>query len=359
METRILGPSGLRVSRLCLGTATFGNRDWGSDEALSDLILSRYLDMGGNFLDTANKYADGESERTLGRLLRGRRDRVVLGTKFTATMDGADPNGAGNHRKSLVRSLEQSLRRLQTDYLDILWVHAWDGVTPIDEIMRALDDQVRAGKVLSLGISNAPAWMMAWANAQAAVRGLTPFAAVQSEYNLLERGAERELLPMTGYFGLAFLAWAPIAQGRLTGKYSPGGSGQGRLAPEELDLSAARQQIVAETVAVARELDHDPATVALSWILCHRPDVIPVLGARTAEQFEAAVACLGLRLSADQIARLTAASAGDPGSPAAYMRSDSGREFMWGAARTVPARLPATGDPWWELVRMASRPPGP
>lgn len=355
VDVRILGSSGLRVSRLCLGTATFGNSEWGCDAAESDRVLGQYLDRGGNFLDTANKYADGNSETTLGTLLRGRRDRVVLGTKFSATMDDTDPNGAGNQRKNLILSLEASLRRLQTDYVDVFWVHAWDGVTPIEELMRALDDQVRAGKVLSVGISNAPAWMIAWANATASLRGWSPFAAVQSEYSLLERGAERELLPMTGYFGLGFLAWAPIAQGRLTGKYSASaGAGEpGRLSAEEARMAAGQQQIVAETVAVAGELGLPAATVALAWILAHRPEVIPVLGAKNLAQFSSNIACMDVVLPPEQLARLTAASARDAGSPATFLRGAGGRDFMWGAAATVPGRPAVDAQPWWELVTLA------
>jgi aryl-alcohol dehydrogenase-like predicted oxidoreductase len=348
MEIRILGPSGLRVSRLCLGTATFGNRDWGSDEAESARVLGRYLERGGNFLDTANKYADGASEQVLGRLLRGRRDRVVLASKYSATMDDEDANSAGNHRKNLVRSLRDSLRRLQTEYLDLLWVHAWDGVTGIEDLMRALDDLVRAGTVLSVGISNAPAWMIGWANAVASLRGWSPFAAVQNEYNLLQRGAERELLPMTQYFGLGYLAWAPIAQGRLTGKYAPGGSVRRRLSPDEARMSPAQEQIVAETLTVAKELGSSPATVALRWILEHRPEIIPVIGARSDEQFTANLACLDLPMTADQVARLTAASAIDPGSPATFLRGAPGRDFMWGSAATVPPRPALAHRPWWE-----------
>jgi aryl-alcohol dehydrogenase-like predicted oxidoreductase len=347
MEIRVLGPSGLRVSRLCLGTATFGNRDWGSDQAESDRVLGHYLELGGNFLDTANKYADGASEQVLGSLLHGRRDRVVLTSKYTATMDDEDVNGAGNHRKNLIRSLRDSLRRLQTDYLDLLWVHAWDGVTGIEELMRALDDQVRAGTVLSVGISNAPSWMIGWANAVATVRGWSPFAAVQNEYNLLQRGAERELLPMTRYLGLAYLAWAPIAQGRLTGKYSADGTVR-RLNADEARMSPAQEQVVAETLTVAKELDCSPATVALRWILDHQPRVIPVIGARSFQQFSANLGCLDLRLSTGQLERLTSASAIDPGSPAGFLRSAPGRDFMWGRAATVPLRTTPAAGPWWE-----------
>ena len=349
MEIRILGPSGLRVSRLCLGTATFGNRDWGCDESESRKILDRFLDAGGNFVDCANKYADGESEVVLGRLLRDRRDRIVVGTKYTGTLDDTDPNSSGNHRKSLVRSLERSLRNLQTDHLDILWVHAWDGVTPIDVLMRALDDQVRAGKVLSVGISNAPAWMVAYAQAIASMHGWSPFVAVQNEYNLIERGAERELLPMTSYLGLGYLAWAPFAQGRLTGKYSGESADRRRLSPEEVQMSDAQHAVVSATLAVAKAMDAPATAVALGWILRQQPQIIPVIGARSVEQLQANLRCLEIDLPDAQMDRLNSVSAIDKGSPTTFMRSEPGRDFMWGRSRTVPSTTPPPDRPWWEL----------
>jgi aryl-alcohol dehydrogenase-like predicted oxidoreductase len=348
MDVRILGPSGLRVSQLCLGTATFGQPTWGCDESESRSILDRFFELGGNFIDTANTYGEGASERMLGRLLAGRRDKVVLGTKYTASID-EDVNASGNHRKSLVRSLERSLRSLQTDYVDVLWVHAWDGVTAIDELMRALDDQVRAGKVLAVGISNAPAWMVAHANAVAECRGWARFMAIQNEYNLLERGAERELLPMSQYFGLTYVAWAPLAEGRLTGKYLGRGEEPRRLSVEEACGSAAKNDIVVEALAVARELGCAPSACALRWIIDRRPDAIPLLGARTLRQLEANLECLKLRLSAEQIERLNAVSAIDPGTPTGFMRSGPGRRFMWSWREGVPASLPRSPQPWWEL----------
>ncbi len=349
MEIRILGPSGLRVSRLCLGTATFGNRDWGCDESEAGSILDRYADAGGNFLDCANKYADGESEVVLGKLLRGKRGRFVLGTKYTGTLDDTDPNAGGNHRKSLVRSLDLSLKNLQTDYVDILWVHAWDGVTPIDVLMRALDDQVRAGKVLSIGISNAPAWMISFGQAIAGVRGWSSFVAIQNEYSLLQRGAERELLPMSSYLGLGYLAWAPFAQGRLTGKYRSGSSERRRLSHEEADMTEAKHAIVEAALAVAGEMDAPPTAVALRWMMQHQPQIIPIVGARTAEQLIASMRSLEIELSDPQMDRLNSASTIDPGSPAAFMRTESGQDFMWGRARTVPGTTPQPTRPWWEL----------
>lgn len=348
MELRVLGPSGLRVSRICLGTATFGNREWGCDENDSRRILDHFVESGGNFVDCANKYADGESEVVLGRLLRGKRDRMVVGTKYTGTLDDTDANASGNHRKSLVQSLERSLRSLQTDYVDILWVHAWDGITPIDVLMRALDDQVRAGKVLSVGISNSPAWMISHAQAIAGAHAWSPFVAVQNEYNLLQRGAERELLPMTAHFGLGYLAWAPFAQGRLTGKYSGEAADRKRLSTREAEMSEIQHAVVTANVAVAKELNSVPTAVAVRWIMQHQPQVIPVIGARSVEQLEANLRCLEIELSNDQMQRLSSISAIDAGSPTAFMRSEGGRDFMWGTARTVPLPTPSPTSPWWE-----------
>lgn len=336
------------MSRLCLGAATFGNRDWGCDETESAAILDRFLDAGGNFVDTANKYGDGRSEEVLGHLLRERRDRIVLGTKYTASMDDSDPNSSGSHRKSLVLSLEASLRRLRTDYVDLLWVHAWDGITPIAELMRALDDQVRGGRVLHVGVSNAPSWMIGSANALAALSGGSPFVAVQNEYNLLERGAERELLPMARYFGLGCLAWAPLAQGRLTGKYTRPSAEKGRLTPDEVGMSERDHRIASETLAVAEELGCQPATVALRWIIQQQPEVIPIVGARTSVQLEANLSCLDVELSAEQMARLDGVSAIDPGTPTRFMRSGPGRDFMWGRAGTVPRPPAGRPGPWWD-----------
>ncbi len=349
MEVRVLGPSGLRVSRLCLGTATFGNREWGCDESESTKILDRYAEAGGNFLDCANKYADGETEIVLGRILRGRRDRFVVGTKYSGTLDDTDPNAGGNQRKSLVRSLDRSLRSLQTDYLDILWVHAWDGVTPIDVLLRALDDQVRAGKVLSVGISNAPAWMISYAQAVSAPHGWSSFIAVQNEYNLLQRGPERDLLPMSSYLGMGYVAWAPFAQGRLTGKYISESSEPKRLSPEESGMSDAQHAIVGATLEVAKEIDAAPTAVAVRWMMQHQPLVIPIIGARTIAQYEANVRCLEIDLSDAQMKRLNSISAIDMGSPTTFMRSESGRDFMWGRARTVPSTTAQPTRPWWEL----------
>ena len=216
---QVLGRSGLRVSELALGTMTFGpDWGWGADLEQSRAIFRRYVEAGGNFIDTASNYTDGTSERYVGELLSGDRDRFVLATKYTLSLDRDDPNAGGNHRKSLVRALDQSLRRLEPDYVDLLWLHMRDDLTPIDEAVRALDDQVRLGKVLYVGISDSPAWVVAQANTLADLRGWSPFVALQIPYSAASRDPERELLPMAAALGLAVVPWGVLGAGVLTGK---------------------------------------------------------------------------------------------------------------------------------------------
>jgi aryl-alcohol dehydrogenase-like predicted oxidoreductase len=218
---RLLGRSGLRVSPLALGTMTFGTDwGWGSDRDEAKRILDAYLDRGGNFIDTANKYTNGTSERLIGELVGDRRERLVLATKYTLTMRPGDPNAGGNHRKNMVRSVEASLERLKTDYIDLLYLHAWDATTPVEEILRAMDDLVRAGKVLYVGISDTPAWQVSRMQAIADLRGWAPLVALQIEYSLIERTVERELIPMAQEMGLGVIPWSPLASGVLTGKYT-------------------------------------------------------------------------------------------------------------------------------------------
>jgi len=201
-----MGASGLRVSEICLGAGSFGEPGWGADAEESRRIFDVYFDAGGRFVDVANTYAGGQSERLVGAFARGRRDELVIATKYTAITRPGDVNAWGNHRKSLRQALSASLERLQTDYVDILWVHAWDGITPPEEIMRALDDEVRAGRVLYIGVSNAPAWLIARANTMAELRGWASFIGLQVEYSLVTRTCEHELLPMSRHMGLRMVA---------------------------------------------------------------------------------------------------------------------------------------------------------
>lgn len=294
MRYKLFGKTGLRVSELCLGTMTFGNESWGADEDTAGKIYDQFRDVGGNFVDTANElYAGGESERILGRLVRSHRDEVVLATKYTLAVPGnRNPNAGGNHRKSLRRSVESSLKRLDTDYIDILWVHAWDELTPIEETMRALDDLVRAGKVLYLGISNAPAWVVATANTHASLSGQTLFSATQSEYNILERTAEHDLIPMANHFGMTTTAWSPLASGILSGKYSNSTTEKKRLDTAALrSVDQTSLDVAAGLESIANSEGCQPAQLAINW-LRSKPNVIPLIGARTTEQFANNIACL-------------------------------------------------------------------
>src|SRR5919202_565511 len=221
MKYQLLGKSGLRVPELCLGAMTFGEKwGWGASKEECHKIFNAYVDAGGNFIDTANKYTEGTSEKYIGEFIADDRDRFVLATKYTSNTRRGDPNAGGNHRKNMIQSLEASLERLNTDYIDLYWVHAWDPLTPIEEMMRALDDMVRAGKILYIGISDAPAWIVSQANTLANLRGWTEFAGIQIEYCLIERTPERELLPMAGALDIGITSWSPLGGGVLTGKYN-------------------------------------------------------------------------------------------------------------------------------------------
>ncbi len=306
MRYRLLGESGLRVSELCLGTMTFGTRHWGSEADEAARIYRCFRESGGNFVDTANEiYAGGRSEEVLGELIKDHRDEVVLATKYSfAIPGGSDPNMAGNHRKSLKRSVESSLRRLGTDYIDVLWIHGWDEFTPLEETMRALDDLVRRGQVLYLGISNAPAWVVAKCNMLARFKGWTPFVALQAEYNLIERAVEHDLLPMCRHSGLALAAWSPLASGILSGKYSEGGNESKRLDSSGLKtLDEASLRVAAAVSEVAGEIGRSSSQVALNW-LRSKPGVIPLIGARTLTQLEDNLGCLDFQLEAQHLQQL-------------------------------------------------------
>ena len=336
MRYTLLGRSGIRVSQLCLGTMVFGehyNHDWGSglDKAASGRILDVFADGGGNFVDTADYYTGGASETFLGELLQRRRHRFVLATKYTMQTDTGDLNTAGSHRKNLIVSLERSLERLQTDYIDLYWVHAYDTLTPIDEVMRALDDQVRAGKVLHVGVSNWPAWEVSAANTLAELRGWSPYVAMQIKYNLMERTPERELMPMARAYDLAVTAWSPLAGGLLTGKYIPGstGAGTGRV----VAYDERTERIAREVVAVAGEAAASPSQIALAWLLAQAGTVIPIVGATSELQLEQNLASLEVSLAPEQLARLDAASAVEPGYPHDFLGLEHIQNIVYGADR--------------------------
>src|ERR1700723_2698118 len=234
MKYRLLGNSGLRVSEASLGTMTFGDEwGWGSPKDEAQKVYETYREAGGNFIDTANFYTGGTSEKFLGEFIRGHRESVVLATKYSNAAPGGDPNAAGNHRKNMMQAVEASLKRLQTHYIDLYWVHIWDGIPPVEEVMRGLDDLIRQGKVLYVGISDAPAWWIAQANTLAHLRGWSPFIGLQIEYSLIERTVERELVPMAKALNLGLMAWSPLARGLLTGKYHGHGSSEpGRMSTD-------------------------------------------------------------------------------------------------------------------------------
>jgi aryl-alcohol dehydrogenase-like predicted oxidoreductase len=275
-------------------------------------IFERYIEHGGNFLDTAVNYGGGASETILDELLASERDRFVLATKYSAPLRADDPNSGGNHAKSLRQALELSLRRLKTEYIDLYWVHAWDQRTSLVELVNLLDELVHSGKVLHIGISNTPAWAVAHANAIAEATGRTRFAAIQVEYNLAERTAERELLPMGKHLGLSVLGWGPLAGGLLSGKY--GAEAGNRQEPHRLGrgdrrLTERNLAIADEVVSVARELGSNPAAVALAWLRDQPACPIPIIGARSTAQLDQALLCLDLRLPQSVLERLDEASA--------------------------------------------------
>ncbi|MFC0435965.1 aldo/keto reductase [Kutzneria buriramensis] len=310
-----LGRSGLRVSPFALGAMTFG-ADPGSagcDVEESEKILSAYLDLGGNFIDTANFYSNGHSEKILGDYFAarpGRRQHVVLASKFFGNMFPGDPNGGGAGRASIIAQLHESLRRLNTDYLDLYWLHNWDRNTPIEETLRTLDDLVRAGKIRYVGFSNTPAWVTAQAQTTALLRGWTPIIALQVEYSLLARTVEGELAPLALDQGMALTPWSPLKNGFLSGKYSRGAmvSDSERVAyvggptEEEFDVIEA-------VAGIARELETTSGAVSLAWLRARQGTVVPIVGARRVEHLVDNLAGLRIELSPEQLRVLDEVSA--------------------------------------------------
>lgn len=313
MRYKLLGRTGLRVSELCLGAMTFGDDwGWGAPKEECARIVEAFGDAGGNFIDTANYYTGGASERIVGQLIASEREHWVVSTKYTLNTHPGDPNGGGAHRKSMVQALEASLKRLGTEYIDVYWVHIWDPHTPVEELMRALDDLVRAGKVLYVGISDTPAWIVAQAITIADLRGWTRFAGLQVPYSLVERTVERELLPMAQALDLAVTAWGPLGGGLLTGRY-----GTDREPPDNTRIAAIgaggpsqlteRKLAIADSVnAVAAERGATPSQVAIAWVRSQhaRGVIIPVLGARRRSQIEDNLGALAFELTRGELDRL-------------------------------------------------------
>ena len=316
-DYRLLGRSGLRVSPLTLGAMTFAAGAWGSSDEEAAQMVDLYIERGGNFIDTANFYGQmGGSETLLGKLLADRRERIVISTKYSLTTRPGDPNAAGNGRKNMVRSVEDSLRRMKTDYIDLLYLHMWDFRTPADEILRAFDDLVRQGKVLYIGLSDTPAWEASRMQTMAELRGWSQFCALQIQYNLIERTVENEMIPMARAMGMGVCPWSPLGGGVLSGKYSSADLGQptdmsSRKAINQATgrLSEANLKIADVVSEVAREVGKTPAQVALAWTMLDPAITSPVLGARTPAQLEDNHGALEVELGDEHVARLDDASA--------------------------------------------------
>jgi aryl-alcohol dehydrogenase-like predicted oxidoreductase len=319
---------------------TFGDDwGWGASKDESRKIYETFLEAGGNFIDTANVYTEGSSERFLGQFMAEHREKVVLATKYTLSSPLQDPNSGGNHRKSLMQAIEASLRRLKTHYIDLYWLHAWDFFTPLEEIMRAFDDLIRQGKVLYIGISDAPAWIVSRANTMAELRGWTPFVGLQIEYSLIERTVERELLPMARELDLGVTAWSPLAGGLLTGKYNrqTGQREAKRLEHPMLkglgDIDKRKLAVVEAVQSVAQDTGRSEAQVALAWLRQQQGVVIPIVGARTASQLKDNLGCLEVTLDSEHLKRLDEASRIELGFPHDFFKSDLVRQLVYGGMR--------------------------
>jgi aryl-alcohol dehydrogenase-like predicted oxidoreductase len=308
MRYRLLGHSGLRVSELCLGTMTFGEDwGWGASREASREMFDAFAAAGGNFIDTSSNYTNGMAERFTGEFIAADRDYWVVATKYTLRRPGSNPddlNAGGNARKNMRRTVQQSLERLGTDHIDLLYLHMWDYSTPVEEVLRGLDDLVRAGLVLYAGISDTPAWVVSRAQAIAELRGWTPFVAYQGAYNLVDRGIEADVLPMTHALGFSVLAFDLLGGGALTGKFNaPGGPGE---ATRRKSANEAQRAAAEAVVALAAELGRTPAQVAINWVRQRAPHVIPILGARRLAQLAENLGALDFTLSEEQMAALTA-----------------------------------------------------
>ncbi|MEX1189159.1 MAG: aldo/keto reductase [Bacteroidia bacterium] len=329
MKYKLLGNSGLRVSELCLGTMTFGIEwGWGSDRKQSQEVFETYANAGGNFLDTANRYTEGTSEKWLGEMIASDRDHFALATKFALKDKNGDPNYAGNHRKNLMRSVKTSLERLNTEYIDLLWIHAWDFTTRPEEVMRGLEDLVTRGLVHYIGVSDTPAWIVSQCNTLAELRGWSRFAALQVEYSLLQRSPEADLLPMAKALDLAVTPWAPLAGGALTGKYLNDESGRVKA---ESDRRGERANSIAQTVVdVAKRLEVSPAQVAVQWTKQRDQVVIPIIGARIKEQLTDSLKSVDLVIPQNEMDILNDVSKVTLGFPHEFLQTDGVKDVLFG-----------------------------
>jgi aryl-alcohol dehydrogenase-like predicted oxidoreductase len=316
---------------------TFGKEwGWGADEAESRHIFDAYLEAGGNFIDTANRYTEGSSESYLGKFIHdsGKRNDLVVATKFSlVTKNGDGINQSGNHRKNIVQSVEGSLKRLGLDYIDLYYLHAWDYTTHVEEVMRAMDDLVRQGKILYAGISDTPAWIISRANTLAEWKAWSPFTALQVEYSLIQRTTERELIPMAKALDMAIIAWAPLAGGALTGKYLQGEKGDRRLTENSSRLNERSREIARVVVDLATELNCLPHQVAIAWVMQQDALCIPIVGARNAIQLQENVEAIRVKLSPEQMYRLNEVSHSKGGFPHDFLQSDGVQQILFGNER--------------------------
>ena len=330
MKYKLLGSSGLKVSELCLGTMGFGTEaGWGADKTVSFAIMEAFANAGGNFLDTANIYKLGTSEKIIGEFINPRdRDYFVIATKYSLKDNTSNPNASGNNRKNMMRSVEASLQRLQTGFIDVLYLHIWDDLTPIDEILRGIDDLIRQGKVNYAAISDTPAWVVSKGNTLAELMGWSQFIALQVEYSLLQRTPERDLIPMARHFGMTVTPWAPLAGGALTGKYLRGEQGRIKSESNRLDENSAR--ITREVVKIAEKLGVEPAHVALQWTRQNGFECIPIVGATRLDQLQDNLGTIGLVLPPEDLLHLNEVSAIDLGFPGKFFREEGVRQNNFG-----------------------------
>lgn len=332
MRYQLLGNSGLRVSELCLGTMTFGKEwEWGCDHKTSKQIFEAFVNADGNFIDTANIYTKGTSEKMTGEFIKNDRHHYVLATKYALSDRKDDVSFSGNSRKNLLRSVEESLKRLNTDFIDLLWLHAWDFTTPVEEVMRGLDDLIRTGKVNYIGISNTPAWIVSQANTLAQLRGWSQFIGLQIEYSLIERTPERDLLPMARAFKMAVTNWAPLGGGVLTGKYLKKESG--RIPEGNPRRNEHNNRIAAEVVSVANELGVTPGQVAINWSRQRNQQVLPIVGATSVAQIEDSLSSIDFTIPEEMMEKLNKVSQIAPGYPHDFLSSDMVREVNFGGTR--------------------------
>jgi len=333
MQYKLFGKSGLRVSELALGTMTFGEEwGWGSNKSDSKKVFDVFVKEGGNFIDTANRYTEGTSEKYVGEFIKADREHFVLATKYTLFMRRDDPNFSGNHRKNMVQALDASLKRLKTDYIDLYWLHAWDYTTPEEEVLRALDDMVRAGKILYIGISDTPAWIVSRMNAIAELRGWTQFVGLQIKYSLLERTVERELLPMARKLDIAVTPWGVLDGRILTGKYNKKRDEAGR-AQIYKSISDEKLKVAAEVIKVAKKTGKKASQVALNWVRQQPGVIIPIIGAKTEKQLKDNLECLNFTLSDDHINKLNEVSKIEMGFPHEFLSSESIQDIIFGGTQ--------------------------